>query len=369
MPKRNKSTTLYATPFCKQYWRDAAAELKDTKMLVIAALLTALRIALKPLNIPLGTNQLTIPISMLATALGAMIYGPVLAIPSAIISDIVGFFLFPSGDFFLPFTLTEVAGTVIFALFLYRAHVTPLRVVLARFCICFFVNILMQAPIFAWMYVWQGLPEQAMDRMLSMLTLARIFKNLCMFPLESVVVTLLLRALMPVAKRAGLVYGSTESLKFSRKDIIVLVSLFCVGLVMAGAYVGYHYNHNSRSADYSPEQRVERNQALTAMVEQRLDGEVPDAEGQTLVGIVDSAYRPIFGSETDYTVSVYVVDQEALAAGMAADSKYGMDTLWHYSKSGPKKDAYGTLVKVATANVTLNEKTQEVLSFQLKPAE
>lgn len=368
MPKIQKSTTLYPHPFSRAYWRDAAAEMKDTKMLVVAALLTALRIALKPLNIPLGTNQLTIPISMLATALGAMIYGPVVAIPSAIISDIVGFFLFPSGDFFLPFTLTEVAGTVIFSLYLYRAHVTPIRVVLARFCICFFVNILLQAPIFAWMYVWQGLPEQAMDRMLSMLTIARIFKNLCMFPLESVVVTLLLRVLMPVARRAGLVYGSAESLKFSKKDIIVLVSLFCVGLVMAGAYVSYHYNHNSRSADYSPEQRAERNQALTAMVAERMDDTI-DVEGKTLVGIVDSAYRPVFGSQTDYNVSVYVVDEEALAAGMAADSGYGMDTLWHYSKSGPNKDPYKTLVKVAAASVTLEEKTQEVLSFQVKPVQ
>lgn len=368
MVKAQKSTTLYPHPFSRAYWRDAAAELKDTKMLVVAALLTALRIALKPLNIPLGTNQLTIPISMLATALGAMIYGPVLAIPSAIISDIVGFFLFPSGDFFLPFTLTEVAGTVIFALYLYRAHVTPIRVVLARFCICFFVNVLMQAPIFAWMYVWQGMPEQAMDRMLSMLTLARIFKNLCMFPLESVVVTLMLRVLMPVAKRAGLVYGSAESLKFSKKDIAVLVSLLCVGLVMAGAYVNYHYNHNSRSADYTPEQRVERNQALTEIVAERMDDSM-DVEGKTLVGIVDSAYRPVFGSETDYTVSVYVVDEDALAAGTAADSEYGMDTLWHYSKSGPKKDPYGTLVKVATASVTLVEDSQEVLSFQIKGVE
>ena len=32
-----KSRTLYAHPFSKAYWRDAAAELKDTHMLVCAA--------------------------------------------------------------------------------------------------------------------------------------------------------------------------------------------------------------------------------------------------------------------------------------------------------------------------------------------
>ena len=49
-----KNTTLYPHPFSKAYWRDAAAELKDTKMLVVTALMVALRIVLKPLAIPLG---------------------------------------------------------------------------------------------------------------------------------------------------------------------------------------------------------------------------------------------------------------------------------------------------------------------------
>ena len=37
-----KSTATYASPLCKAYWRDAAAELKDTKMLVVTALMVAL---------------------------------------------------------------------------------------------------------------------------------------------------------------------------------------------------------------------------------------------------------------------------------------------------------------------------------------
>ena len=99
---REKSTKLYKTPFTASYWRDAAAELKDTKMLVITALMVALRIALKPLAIPLGP-QLNIQTATLATALGAMIFGPVMAIPAAIISDTIGFLIYPTGDYFLPF--------------------------------------------------------------------------------------------------------------------------------------------------------------------------------------------------------------------------------------------------------------------------
>ena len=112
MARTVKSTALYPHPFSKAYWRDAAAEMKDTKMLVITALMVALRIALKPFAIYIGP-QMAIQTATLATALGAMIFGPVVAIPAAMISDTIGFIIFPTGDYFLPFMLTEIAGTMI----------------------------------------------------------------------------------------------------------------------------------------------------------------------------------------------------------------------------------------------------------------
>ena len=191
MPNQ-RTTTLYPHPFSKAYWRDAAAELKNTKMLVITALLIALRVALKPLAIPLGHPQLSIQTAMLATALGAMIFGPVVAIPAAIISDTIGFMLFPNGDYFLPFVLTEIASTMVYALCLYRSKVSAARVILARFLICFLVNMLLQTMIIAWQYTYMGNPEGAKDQLMGMFTVARLFKNLFFFPIESVVMTLFL---------------------------------------------------------------------------------------------------------------------------------------------------------------------------------
>ena len=74
MARIQKSMRLYSHPFSLAYWRDAALELRDTKMLVITALMVALRIALKPAAIPLGPS-LYIQTATLATALGAMIFG------------------------------------------------------------------------------------------------------------------------------------------------------------------------------------------------------------------------------------------------------------------------------------------------------
>ena len=361
---KEKSTKLYKTPFSASYWRDAAAELKDTKMLVITALMIALRVALKPLAIPLGP-QLSIQTATLATALGAMIFGPVVAIPAAIVSDTIGFVIYPTGDYFLPFVLTEIAGTMFYALFLYRAKVTPTRVMLARFCICFFVNVVLQQIIYAWWYAYMGNPEEAKESILGILTVSRIFKNLAMFPIESVVLTLFLKVLMPVVKRAKLIYCSDTDMRFTKKQVVTLVCLVLVGAVSAVSYLGYRYSGTSRSADYSTKERVAANQEMTQLMLDRTD----EWDEETVVCVVDSAYRGLFQSETDYTVSVYVLDAEAFAAGQAADSKYTMDTLWAYSKSGPKKDPYQSLVKVATADITKNEKTGEILEFQYAAAE
>ena len=361
-----QSTALYSHPFSKAYWRDAASELKSVKMLVITALMVALRIVLKPFAIYIAP-QLAIQTAMLATALGAMIFGPVVAIPAAIVSDTIGFIIFPTGDYFLPFVLTEIASTMIYALFLYRAKVTPIRVMLARFCICLFVNVMLQQVIFAWQYTYMGNPDKAKESIEGIMAVARIFKNLCFFPIETVVLTLFLKVLVPVTNRMKLTFCHGADMKFNKAVIITLVCLMLVGSASSVGYLAYRYTDTSRSADYTTEQRVEANKAMTQLVLDKTD----DWDDETVVCIVDSAYRPLFGKQTDYTVSVYVLDAEAFAAGQAAeaakDKVYDMDTLWAYSKSGPKKDAYGSLVKVATVTFTMEEATQTPLEWMLAP--
>ena len=176
---------------------------------------------------------------------------------------------------------------------------------------------------------------------------------------------LFLGFLMPVTKRAKLTYSSDADMKFTKNTVVAMVALVLVGAALSVGYLTYRYQGTSRSADYTDEQRVEANQTMTQLV---LD-ETDDWDENTVVCIVDSAFRPMFDQETDYTVSVYILDEEAFAAGQAADSKYTMDTLWGYSKSGPSKDKYGSLVKVATAEILKNEKTGEILSFDIAPVE
>ena len=361
MARTEKSTALYSHPFSKAYWRDAAAELKDVKMLVITALMIALRIALKPFAIYIGP-QMAIQTATLATALGAMIFGPVLAIPAAIISDTIGFMIFPTGDYFLPFVLTEIASTMIYALCLYRAKPSATRVMIGRFLICFVVNVILQQLIFAWQYTYMGNPDKAKDAVMGIMTVARIFKNVFFFPIETVVITLFLKVLVPITARAKLTYGGSKGLDFTKKQLAALLVLVVVGVGSAIGYLSYRYTDTSRSADYTDEQRVEANKEMAQLVLDKSD----DWDSEKVFCVVDSKYQGLFEAEADYTVSIYILDEEAFAAGQASDSSYTEDTLWGYSKSGPKKDKYQSLVKVGTLTMTRDEWKNEILTFEIE---
>ena len=224
---QTKNKTLYPHPFSKAYWKDAAGELKDTRVLVFAALMIALRVAMKLVAIPLAPG-LKINTAFIVNALGAMVFGPVVAAICAVATDILGYLQNPEGVYFVPFVLTEVAGSVIFALFLYRAKVGPVRVMLSRFTICIVVNMLIQTPIYMWYYALYMGGKQYTFAM----ALPSVIKNLFMFPIESVVLTLFLRIMIPITNRMGLTQtgaDAKDALKFTKKQIVTLAALFAVG--------------------------------------------------------------------------------------------------------------------------------------------
>lgn len=350
MARVNKSTALYPHPFSKAYWRDAAAELKDIRMLVITALMIALRIALKPFAIYIGP-QMAIQTATLATALGAMIFGPVMAIPAAIISDTVGFMIFPTGDYFLPFMLTEIASTMFYALCLYRAKPNATRVIIARFLICFVVNVVLQQFIFAWQYTYMGNPAKAKDAIMGITTTARLFKNLFFFPIESIVITLFLKVLVPVASRAKLTYGGSKGMDFTKKQIAVLVVLLAVGVGSSVSYLNYYYNNNSITKDYSAEEVVEMNHKMHDIITQK---EV-NVSTETTLAVIEYAAKPFFGKETTYTVALYEAKEDASIT----------DAMWSYKKTPASKDK--SIERIATVTIVVSNKTGDVLSYESVP--
>ena len=224
--------SLFDTPFSAQYWRLAALEMKSTRMLVIAGVLTALRIAVKSLTIPIGPS-LNITFGFIINALGSLIYGPVMAIFTSAISDTLGALLFPSGAYFFPFIFEEIAGGVLFALFYYRAKITTLRVMLGRFAVTIIVNLMISPVIMIYYY------KMVLGKSYTFFTMPRMIKNLVMFPIQSLILVLLLGALLPHTNRMNLTYTGTTQLKMTRRDVLVLVLLTAVSALAILFYYWY----------------------------------------------------------------------------------------------------------------------------------
>ena len=221
---------LYPHPFSQAYWRQALSEFRSTRVLLFAALMIALRVALKSLSIPIAPT-LRINVAFFINAFGAMVFGPVVALAAAAVSDTLGCLLFPSGPYFFPFIFIEMAGSLIFALFLYRTEVTVLRVTLSRLCIDFFVNIVLNTPVM-WLYY-----QMVLGRNYVLFDAMRVVKNLVMFPIESVLLVIFLRAVIPPARHLGYLRSGVERLRFTRGNIIFLAVMAAVGAGAVALYV------------------------------------------------------------------------------------------------------------------------------------
>lgn len=220
---------LFPHPFSSGYWKCAAGELKSLRVLVVAALITALRIAIKSVKIPILPG-LNITFGFLFNATGSLIYGPIVAILTSAISDTLGAILFPSGVYFVPFIFEEIAGGVLFALFYYRARLSVFRVALGRFAVTVLVNLMLSPfiQIFYYQYV--------LGKSYAFLSLPRMIKNAALFPVQTLILVLLFKALIPLTNRPGLTHTGTTRLTIQKKDVITLIVLT---LISAGAIALY----------------------------------------------------------------------------------------------------------------------------------
>lgn len=348
---------LFPHPFSKAYWKQAASEFKKTKVLVFAALMIALRVVLKMVSIPIAPD-LRINTAFIANAFGAAVFGPVVAIVAAAITDTLGCIIFPTGVYFFPFIFVEIAGSLFYALCFYRAKISIGRIIFASFLINFGVNILINTPIMMLYY------DMILGKYYAPVDMLRIVKNLAEIPVESFVLTILFRALLPAAKQMSLMVCDYDKLRFTKKSVAALVVLVIVGALAVFGYSVYSYNETSLSASYTSTERLEKNTSMVPIVVENN----ASLEGETVVTIIESAYPKFMDPNVTYSVAVYTVDQAELEANIAdalaedPESTYGMATLNGYSKSKAKAD--DALVNVGYATIVLDKKTGEVVSYE-----
>lgn len=190
---------LFASPLYPGYWHSAGRELSRLRVLTLGAMLLALRIVISAVRIPVADN-LNIMFTYLPESLIALICGPVVAPMVGAAGDILGYFMHPDGGFFPGYTLSAMLTALIYALFLYRARITVLRLAFAKLLVNGLVNVLLGSLWSSVMYGKGYLYYFAKSAV----------KNTIMLPVEIIVLTLVLSILLPVLSRSGITPPQTD---------------------------------------------------------------------------------------------------------------------------------------------------------------
>lgn len=218
--------------FSKAYWSEAAGLVKKVRMLVFAALICALRIAVKSFSIPIVPNTLSLTFDCYVNALGSLIYGPVMALLVGAVSDTIGAVLFPKGAYFFPFIFVEMSSGFIFGLFFWKRKISVSRAILAKFTVSFFCNIILTSLVMKWSYAYF-----ATGKTYYFINVSRIVKNLVLFPLEGLIIVLILNAVLPLLKSRNFVDRGQEGLKLDKKSVILVISLTLLAVAIVLFYV------------------------------------------------------------------------------------------------------------------------------------
>ena len=186
------NTSTKETLLHRSYWKAAVADLYSTRNLVFAALMVAMArvLALIP-SIPIAHTKLSF--SFPARAMCALVCGPVAGMVYGFVEDILGFILQPTGEFFFGYTISTMAGMLVYALCFYRRRVTVVRIVVANVLVNVFVNALMGS---LWTMMIRG------GGYWGWFTVS-LSKNLLTIVPKSVVLYFFFQAMLPVLGRIG----------------------------------------------------------------------------------------------------------------------------------------------------------------------
>ncbi len=224
--KLEKETTIFSA----SYWREAAKVFANTKILVFAAAIIALRVIAKFIKIPIASG-LFFTTDCYVNALGSFVYGPLVALAVGAISDTLGCLIAPTGPYFFPYIFVEMGSAFIFGLFFWRKNFTVGRSISAKFTVNFVCNIILNTVFYKWyLYYFSGIEKAAAYNWIN---LARVIKSLIMFPLEAIFIVLFLNAALPALRSLKLV-SSTQKLTVTKRHIllIILLMLFSLSLVL-----------------------------------------------------------------------------------------------------------------------------------------
>ena len=200
--------------FSHAYFKEAAKVFKDARKLAFAAVICALRVAVKSLSLQIAPG-VYLSFDCYVNALGSLVYGPLMALCVGAVSD------------FFPFILVEMSSGFLFALFLWKKRLTAPRLLAAKFTVNFVCNILLNSLIQKWYYALFDA-----DKVYYVINGVRIVKNLVLFSLEATLICILVNALLPGLKSLNYVDKGQRGIEFNKKEILLTAALAVVSVAI-----------------------------------------------------------------------------------------------------------------------------------------
>ena len=108
--------------------------------MAVIAMLLALAVVLAIFGTVQVTDFLKIGFSFLPNEIAAMLFGPSVGGIVAGVADILKYLVKPVGAFFPGFTVSAVAGGILYGLILYKKPLTVWRIVAAKVVVAILVN-------------------------------------------------------------------------------------------------------------------------------------------------------------------------------------------------------------------------------------
>ena len=196
---------------------DSAKSLKSLRTIATTGMLLAMAIAIRSLAIQV-TPDLRIVFTCIPISLIGLLYGPVVCGMSTFALDIIGFLIDNKSarGYSIELALVVILSGILYGIFLYKHTVKPqwsdiLRVAAARFAVIFICNICLNSYFLYTLYVNPEITlfgdDEAMRNAFSVWIMPRVIKNLGQFPIDVVLLSLVIPAAQAAYCRVRSQYG------------------------------------------------------------------------------------------------------------------------------------------------------------------
>lgn len=173
-----------------KFCAESLVEFKKTKNLVFCALMVALAVVLGyTTTIEIGPF-IKVGFSGMPNRIVDFLFGPIIGAIFGGTLDILKYLVRPTGPFFIGFTISEILSGIIYGILLYKKPIKIQRIVIAGFLDKVIVNCGLNT---LWLSILYG-------KGFMVLLTARIIKNLIMWPIDSIIIFILLTYVVKVIK-------------------------------------------------------------------------------------------------------------------------------------------------------------------------